>query len=171
VLVLDDSYLRLVAGTWYLSHFVRHPWDQLRPTNYSHPPFLRSHPCISCPRSRLLYSPSPVNMSSRKDHSVGYDHTLSSSVPDPTRAEKQVRTHLGEIGYLIGHLIFASLSLQSPPPTLTRRDAPYIDWALGKIQCWSRGRSRWPCARFTRGRSCAGGWRHYARISWAHCWN
>ncbi|KAH9976853.1 hypothetical protein BGW80DRAFT_1250292 [Lactifluus volemus] len=74
---------RLVAGTWYLSYFVRHPWDQLRPTDYSHPPFLRSHPCIS------------LNMSSRKDHSVGYDHTLSSSVPDPTRTEKQVGYNVG----------------------------------------------------------------------------
>ncbi|KAH9976855.1 hypothetical protein BGW80DRAFT_1443782 [Lactifluus volemus] len=28
-------------------------------------------------------------MSSHNDHSVGYDHTLSSSVPDSTQAEKQ----------------------------------------------------------------------------------
>jgi hypothetical protein len=52
-------------------------------------------------------------MSSRN---VGYDHTLSSSVPNPTRAEKQVRTHLGEIGYLIGHLDLASLPLRPPLP-------------------------------------------------------
>ncbi|KAH9976859.1 hypothetical protein BGW80DRAFT_883622 [Lactifluus volemus] len=81
-------------------------------------------------------------MSSRNDHSVGYDHTLLSSVPDPTRAEKQVRTHLFfSRNWLSDRATFLLLSLHtfsSPPPSppaiyvpcvlFSRKDTTLVCW-------------------------------------------
>jgi len=56
------------------------------------PPFPDTTP------ERFLSSPlSTEQMSYRNDNDAGYDRTLLSSVPDPTRAEKQVRAPLSSI--------------------------------------------------------------------------